>query len=149
MKTIKININILKHGPKDSPKYATSGSSGLDIQAAIEKPYLLKINERKIIPSGIKVEIPKGYEIQIRPRSGLAFKNGITILNSPGTIDSDYRGEIGIIIINHGSENFLIQPNDRIAQMVVAPVIYAKFIEVDTLKETNRGEKGYGSTGKA
>ena len=148
MKTIKININILKHGPKESPKYATRGSSGMDIKAAIKKPYLLKINERKIIPSGIKVEIPKGYEIQIRPRSGLALKNGITILNSPGTIDSDYRGEIGIIMINHGDEDFLILPNDRIAQMVIAPVIYAEFIKVDKLKDTNRGEKGYGSTGK-
>ena len=147
MKNVEIKINILKHGPKELPKYATNGSSGLDLQAAIEKPVLLKTNERKIIPSGIKVEIPQGYEIQIRPRSGLAIKNGITILNSPGTIDSDYRGEIGIVIINHGSEDFLILPNERIAQMVISEVIYAKFIEVKKLKETIRGEKGYGSTG--
>jgi len=148
MKTIKININILKHGPKESPKYATRGSSGMDIKAAIEKPYLLKINERKIIPSGIKVEIPKGYEIQIRPRSGLALKNGITILNSPGTIDSDYRGEIGVILVNLSNHNFIVKPGERIAQLVIAKYEQIKWKITQELPNTIRGDGGFGSTGK-
>tara|TARA_B100000686_G_scaffold101382_1_gene108569 strand:- start:16275 stop:16730 length:456 start_codon:yes stop_codon:yes gene_type:complete len=148
MNEVEIKINILDHGAKELPKYETSGSSGMDLKAAINNPIILKKNERKIIPTGIKVEIPKGYEIQIRPRSGLAIKYGITILNSPGTIDSDYRGEIGIITINHGNEDFKIMPNDRIAQMVIAKIIYAKISKVDKLSDTKRGSKGYGSTGK-
>jgi len=148
MNKIKIKINILDHGPQELPKYETIGSSGMDLKAAIDNPIILKINERKIIPTGIKVATPKGYEIQIRPRSGLAIKYGITVLNSPGTIDSDYRGEIGIIIINHGNKDFKIMPNDRIAQMVVSEIVYAEIIKVDKLNETQRGIKGYGSTGK-
>lgn len=148
MNKIKIKINLLDHGSQELPKYETSGSSGMDLKAAIVKPIILKINERKIIPTGIKVEIPEGYEIQIRPRSGLAIKYGITVLNSPGTIDSDYRGEIGIIAINHGNKDFKIMPNDRIAQMVVSKIIYAEIIKVDKLNKTQRGTRGYGSTGK-
>jgi len=148
MNKIKIKINLLDHGPQELPRYETSGSSGMDLKAAIKNPIILKIKERKIIPTGIKVEIPKGYEIQIRPRSGLAIKYGITVLNTPGTIDSDYRGEIGIIIINHGNEDFKIMPNDRIAQMVISKVIFAEIIKVDKLNKTQRGSMGYGSTGK-
>jgi len=148
MQKVKIKINILNHGSEELPKYETSGSSGMDLKAAINNPISIKKNERKIIPTGIKLEIPKGYEIQIRPRSGLAIKYGITVLNSPGTIDSDYRGEIGVIIINHGDEDFKIMPNDRIAQMVITKIIYAEITKVDKLNNTQRGSKGYGSTGK-
>ena len=148
MQKVKIKINILNHGSAELPKYETSGSSGMDLKAAINNPISIKKNERKIIPTGIKLEIPKGYEIQIRPRSGLAIKYGITVLNSPGTIDSDYRGEIGVIIINHGDKNFKIMPNDRIAQMVITKIIYAEITKVDKLNDTQRGSKGYGSTGK-
>ena len=147
MNKIKIKILVLNNGPKELPKYESNGSSGMDIEAAITKPFLLKINNRAIIPTGLKIEMPKGYEIQIRPRSGLAIKHGITVLNSPGTIDSDYRGEIGIIVINHGDKDYLILPNERIAQMVVSKITYAEIIKVKSINKTKRGEKGYGSTG--
>ena len=148
MDKVKIKINILENGPKELPKYESEGASGMDIKSAIDKPVLIKAGERMIIPTGIKVEIPRGYEIQIRPRSGLAINHGITVLNTPGTIDSDYRGEIGIIIINHSNEDFLIMPNERIAQMVIARISYGEFVEVKNLNPTKRAEQGYGSTGK-
>ena len=130
------------------PSYATKGSAGLDIYAAIEKPITLPNGAIEMVPTNISVEIPDGYEIQVRPRSGLAAKHGIGILNSPGTIDSDYRGEIKIIIINFGKEDFVIQPAERIAQLVVSKVYTAKFSETKELNNTSRGEGGFGHTGR-
>ena len=130
------------------PSYATKGSAGLDIYAALEKPMTIAQGTIELVPTNISVEIPEGYEIQVRPRSGLAAKHGIGILNSPGTIDSDYRGEIKIIIINLGKEDFVIQPAERIAQLVLSKVYTAKFIESDELNNTSRGEGGFGHTGR-
>ena len=130
------------------PSYATKGSAGLDIYAALEKSMTLPRGGIVMIPTNISVEIPEGYEIQVRPRSGLAVKYGIGILNSPGTIDSDYRGEIKVIIINFGKEDFIIQPAERIAQLVVSKVYTAKFIETEELNNTKRGEGGFGHTGR-
>lgn len=129
------------------PTFASIGSAGMDLYANIFEDTIIKNGEIKLIPTGIKISIPNGYEVQIRPRSGLAFKHGITVLNSPGTIDSDYRGEIGIILINHGKEDFVIKRGDRIAQMVINEVIMKNFIEVDTLDETTRGSGGFGHSG--
>jgi len=130
------------------PSYATKGSAGLDIYAALENPMTIAKGSIEMVPTNISVEIPEGYEIQVRPRSGLAAKHGIGILNSPGTIDSDYRGEIKIIIINFGKEDFVIQPAERIAQLVVSKVYTAKFIETKELNNTSRGEGGFGHTGR-
>jgi len=130
------------------PSYATKGSAGMDIYAAVEKPITVTCGKIEMVPTNISVEIPDGYEIQVRPRSGLAAKHGIGILNSPGTIDSDYRGEIKIIIINFGAEDFIIQPAERIAQLVVSKVYTAKFIESNDLNNTSRGEGGFGHTGR-
>jgi dUTP pyrophosphatase len=130
------------------PSYATKGSAGLDIYAAVEKAMTLPHGAIEMVPTNISVEIPEGYEIQVRLRSGLAAKHGIGILNSPGTIDSDYRGEIKIIIINLGKEDFVIQPAERIAQLVVSKVYTAKFIETNELNNTSRGEGGFGHTGR-
>lgn len=130
------------------PSYATKGSAGLDIYTALEKPMTIAKSTIELIPTNTSVEIPEGYEIQVRPRSGLAAKHGIGILNSPGTIDSDYRGEIKIIIINLGKEDFVIQPAERIAQLVVSKVYTAKFIETNELNNTSRGEGGFGHTGR-
>jgi len=130
------------------PSYATNGSAGLDIYAALEIPLTISHGAIEIIPTNISVEIPDGYEIQVRPRSGLAAKNGIGILNSPGTIDSDYRGEIKIIIINFGKEEFIIHPAERIAQLVLSKVYRAEFVEEKELNNTQRGEGGFGHTGK-
>lgn len=130
------------------PEYKTDGSSGMDLMASIEQIIKIFPGEKKIIPTGISVAIPKQYEIQIRPRSGLAAKNGISVLNTPGTIDSDYRGEIKVILINLGKDIFEVKKNDRIAQMVVCPVIKAELEEVENLPTTVRGKEGFGSTGK-
>ena len=130
------------------PSYATKGSAGMDIYAALEKPVTVSRGAIELVPTNISVEIPEGYEIQVRPRSGLAAKHGIGILNSPGTIDSDYRGEIKIIIINFGTEDFIIQPAERIAQLVVSKVYTANFIESNDLNNTSRGEGGFGHTGR-
>ena len=130
------------------PAYATKGSAGMDIYAALEKPVIISRGAIEMIPTNISVEIPEGYEIQVRPRSGLAAKHGIGILNSPGTIDSDYRGEIKIIMINFGKEDFEIQRAERIAQLVVSKVYTAKFIETNDLNNTSRGEGGFGHTGR-
>ena len=143
-----IKISLLGHGPKNIPKYATSGSAGIDIEAAIKEPIKICPGERVLIPSGFKIELPKSYEAQIRPRSGLAIKYGITVLNSPGTIDSDYRGEVGVILINQGQENFIVKPKDRIAQMVICNVAKINLVEVNLLNKTKRGSGGFGSTGK-
>ena len=144
---MELKITILEHGPKNIPQYATNGSAGIDIEAAIAKPININTGERALIPTGFKVEIPINHEIQIRPRSGLALKYGITVLNSPGTIDSDYRGEVGVILINHSNESFQINPLDRIAQMVITKIIKVNIIKNNILSETKRGTGGFGSTG--
>ena len=130
------------------PKYETDGSSGLDLMAFLESPVNLKPHESELIPTGISIAIPEDTEVQIRPRSGLAAKSNISVLNTPGTIDSDYRGEIKIILFNHGKEDFVINNNDRIAQMILMPIIKAEFEEVENLPKTLRGSGGFGSTGK-
>ncbi len=130
------------------PKYKTSGSSGMDLMALIENPIKIKPQESALIATGISIAIPEGTEVQIRPRSGLAAKSSISVLNTPGTIDSDYRGEIKIILFNHGKEDFTINNNDRVAQMVLMPILKAEFEEVEDLPETLRGSEGFGSTGK-
>ena len=129
------------------PAYKTTGSSGMDLMAHVEKKTIIKPNKTAIIPTGIAIAIPKNYEIQIRPRSGLAAKEGISVLNTPGTIDSDYRGEIKVILINLGKKTFTIKTGDRIAQMILCPVVKGKFKEVKKLPKTFRGKKGFGSTG--
>jgi len=130
------------------PIYKTTGSSGMDLVAYIEKRIILKPGKTSIIPTGIAIAIPKNYEMQIRPRSGLAAKNEISVLNTPGTIDSDYRGEIKIILINLGKKSFIIKSGDRVAQMILCPVEKGEFKEVKKLPKTVRGKKGFGSTGK-
>ena len=129
------------------PSYETASAAGMDIRAALETPITLKPGERTLIPTGLQMALPHGYEAQIRPRSGQAIKHGITMLNSPGTIDADYRGEVKVIAINHGQEDFVVNHGDRIAQMVIAPVIQLNVQEVENLDETERGEGGFGSTG--
>lgn len=129
------------------PMYATEGSSGMDLRAHIQNEVTLRPGERKLVPTGIKIQLPQGYEAQIRPRSGLAIKHGITCLNTPGTIDSDYRGEIQVILINLGQEDFTIQPDDRIAQMVIAPVTKAVWIETNQVEDSSRGTGGFGHSG--
>ena len=130
------------------PTYKTNGASGMDLMAFIEKPINLEPGKSCLVPTGISVAFPQKYEIQIRPRSGLAAKNNISVLNTPGTIDSDYRGEIKIILFNHSNENFIINNNDRIAQMVLTPIIKMKLEETNELPESIRGKGGFGSTGK-
>ena len=130
------------------PIYKTSGASGMDLMAFIKKPINIKPKTSSLIPTGLSVSFSKDYEIQIRPRSGLAAKNNISVLNTPGTIDSDYRGEIKIILFNHGKEEFIVNNNDRIAQMVLMPILKIEFDEVDDLPDTIRGSGGFGSTGK-
>ena len=130
------------------PSYKTVGSSGMDLMALTDKPITILPKKSYLVPTGISVAMPKNYEIQIRPRSGLAAKNNISVLNTPGTIDSDYRGEIKIILFNHGSDEFLINNGDRIAQIVLMPIHKVDFEEVDNLPDTVRGEGGFGSTGR-
>jgi dUTP pyrophosphatase len=132
------------------PAYETSGAAGMDLRAAVadDAPMILKPGARDMVPTGLAMAIPQGFEVQIRPRSGLAAKAGVTCLNTPGTIDSDYRGEVKVILINLGAEDFIIRRGDRIAQMVVAPVIQAAWSEADSLDETARGAGGFGSTGR-
>jgi dUTP pyrophosphatase len=143
-----INIKIVNTSANPLPQYATKGSSGMDVRASLDIPVTLQPLERTLIPTGLFVEIPDGYEIQIRPRSGLAIKQGITCLNSPGTIDSDYRGEIKIILINLSSEGQVINNGDRIAQMIIQKTERAEFEEVEFLNETERAAGGFGHTGK-
>lgn len=143
----EVTIKIINTSENQIPQYATEGSSGLDLRANLEIPVTLKPMERKMIPTGIFLEIPMGYEVQIRPRSGLAFKNGITCLNSPGTVDSDYRGEIKIILINLSMEEHIINSGDRIAQMVLCKIEKAFLQPEIKLESTVRGEGGFGHTG--
>lgn len=141
--TVKI-INKSKHA---LPKYETELSAGMDLRADLDESILLKPLERKLIPTGLFIELPAGHEAQIRPRSGLAFKKGISVLNSPGTIDADYRGEIKVLLVNLSNEDFLVENGERVAQMVIAQHSVAELIEVETLEETVRGEGGFGHTG--
>jgi len=129
------------------PSYESAFAAGMDIRAALENPITLQPGERQLIPSGLKMAMQQGYEAQMRPRSGLAYRHGITMLNTPGTIDADYRGELKMLAVNLGEEEFTINHGDRIAQMVIAPVIQAEVNEVETLSETDRGDGGFGSTG--
>ena len=144
---IKVLVKKLGHSVK-IPSYKTSGASGMDLMAYINEPIELKPGESCIVPTGLSVAFTEEYEIQIRPRSGLAAKNNISILNTPGTIDSDYRGEIKIILFNHGDEDFIVNGGDRVAQMVLMPVLKFSFEEVKDLSDTRRGAGGFGSTGK-
>ena len=130
------------------PVYKTSGASGMDLMAFIEEPIKIAPNSTYLVPTGLSMAFSEDYEVQIRPRSGLAVKNSITVLNTPGTVDSDYRGEIKIILFNHGKENFIINNKDRVAQMILTPVVKIEFEETDNLPDTLRGEGGFGSTGK-
>ena len=143
-----MNIKIINKSDNALPAYETEHSAGMDLRAFIPDTILLAPMQRQIIPTGLFIELPIGYEAQIRPRSGLALKHGITVLNSPGTIDADYRGEIKVLLINFGNETFEIKKGERIAQMVISQHKTAEFVLVETLSETNRGEGGYGSTGK-
>ena len=131
------------------PEYQTSGSAGADLHAYLAEPITLKPMERTLIPTGLLVELPEGYELQVRPRSGLALKYGVTVLNTPGTVDSDYRGELCVLLVNLGSEPFTVQNGDRIAQAVVAQTVQVRFVQTDALSKTGRGSNGYGSTGIA
>jgi len=145
---IKIYFKKLDHAKNlPLPAYESDEAAGMDIRAALEEPRTLKPGERDLIPTGIQMALPVGYEAQIRPRSGLAYKHGITMLNTPGTIDSDYRGEVKVLAINHGDQPYKIEHGDRIAQMVIAPVYQPQIEETDSLPETNRGKGGFGSTG--
>lgn len=140
-------IRIINRGSQQLPAYATPQSAGMDLRANIEDPITLRPLERRTVPTGLYIALPEGYEAQVRPRSGLALKHGITVLNSPGTIDSDYRGEIGVLLINLSDTPFVINAGERIAQMVVARHEQAELIEVEELDDTERGAGGYGHTG--
>ena len=143
-----MKIKIINRSKHALPKYQTAFSAGMDLYANLDEPVTLKPLERKLIATCLLMELPQGYEAQVRPRSGLAIKNGITVLNTPGTIDADYRGEIGIILVNLSAESFTVNDGDRIAQMVIAKHETAIWDEVDELSETDRGEGGFGSTSK-
>ena len=142
-----MKIEIINNSKHDLPKYATSQSAGLDLRANLEESFTLKPLERKLVPTGLHIALPDGYEAQVRPRSGLAYKKGVTVLNAPGTIDADYRGDIGVILINMSNEDFVVEDGERIAQLVIAKYDQAEWISVSELSETNRGEGGFGSTG--
>ena len=144
-----VKILIKKLNPSvQLPSYKTNGASGMDLMAFIEKPISLEPGKSCLVPTGLSVAFPEEYEIQIRPRSGLAAKNNVSVLNTPGTIDSDYRGELKVILFNHSSENFIINNNDRVAQMVLTPIIKMELEETNKLPESIRGKGGFGSTGK-
>lgn len=142
-----IQVKVINKGKQPLPAYATTQSAGMDLRANIDSPITLKPMERRLIPTGLYIALPKGYEAQVRPRSGLALKHGITVLNTPGTIDADYRGELMVLLINFSAEDFIINAGERIAQMVIARHEQAEFVEVEVLDETERGAGGYGHTG--
>lgn len=144
MKTVKI-VNKSKH---DLPQYETAQAAGLDLRANLDSPVALKPLGRALIKTGLFMELPEGFEAQVRPRSGLAYKNGITVLNAPGTIDADYRGELGVLLVNLSEETYVIQDGDRVAQLVIAKFEQASWEEVETLEDSERGAGGFGSTGK-
>lgn len=144
---MKLDVKIINRSNNELPKYETSMSAGMDLRANLEESILLKPLERKLIPTGLFIELSEGYEAQIRPRSGLAFKKGITVLNSPGTIDADYRGELKVLLVNLSNDDFLVEHGERVAQMVITQHSIVNLIEVETLEETVRGEGGFGHTG--
>jgi len=143
-----MKIKVHYSGKHALPQFETTQSAGMDLRANIDAPVVLQPSDRALIPTGIKMALPDGYEAQIRPRSGLAYKHGITVLNSPGTIDADYRGDVGVLLINHGREPFTVEDGMRVAQMVVAQYSQFQWHAVEDLDETDRGEGGFGSTGK-
>ncbi|MBR1394675.1 MAG: dUTP diphosphatase [Prevotella sp.] len=140
-------IKVVNKGHQPLPAYATPQSAGMDLRANLDAPVTLRPMERRLIPTGLHIALPEGYEAQIRPRSGLALKKGITVLNAPGTVDADYRGEVGVLLINLSAEDFVVNDGERIAQMVIARHEQGEFRQVDLLDETERGEGGYGHTG--
>ena len=142
-----IQIKVVNKGHQQLPAYATPQSAGMDLRANIDEPITLHPLERRLIPTGLHIGLPEGYEAQVRPRSGLALKHGLTVLNTPGTIDADYRGEIGVVLVNLSKEDFVINDGERIAQMVIARHEQADFVVVEELDQTERGEGGYGHTG--
>ncbi len=143
-----LKIRIVNKSANELPRYQTEYSAGMDLRANLQKPIVIEPGQWSMIPTGLFLEIPVGYEGQVRPRSGLAVKYGITVLNAPGTIDADYRGEVQVILINHGKEPFAINNGDRIAQLIIAPVIQIQWQEHDQLEDTHRGHGGFGHTGK-
>lgn len=142
-----LKIKVVNRGHQPLPQYATAQSAGMDLRANLDASVTLKPLERRLIPTGLHISLPAGYEAQVRPRSGLALKKGVTVLNTPGTIDADYRGEIGVVLINLSQEDFIVEDGERIAQMVIARYEQGLFEEVELLDETERGEGGYGHTG--
>ena len=142
-----IDVKVINKGHQPLPAYSTPQSAGMDLRANLSEPVVLRPLERRLIPTGLHIALPEGYEAQVRPRSGLALKKGITVLNSPGTIDADYRGEVGVLLINLSQEDFVVNDGERIAQMVVARHEQVDFATVNVLDETERGEGGYGHTG--
>lgn len=145
---VEVAVTRLPHGADlELPSYETADAAGMDLRAAVTDDVVLAPGERALIPTGLAIALPSGYEAQVRPRSGLALRNGISLVNTPGTIDADYRGEVGVIVINHGAEPFTVDRGMRVAQMVIAPVTQAAWLETDNLSDTARGAGGFGSTG--
>ena len=142
-----VKIQVVNRGHQQLPAYATAQSAGMDLRAKLAEPIVLHPLERRLIPTGLHIALPEGYEAQVRPRSGLALKHGLTVLNSPGTIDADYRGEIGVVLVNLSQDDFVVNDGERIAQLVIARYEQAALVTVETLDETERGEGGYGHTG--
>ncbi len=142
-----VRIQVVNRGHQQLPAYATAQSAGMDLRANLAEPIVLHPLERRLIPTGLHIALPEGYEAQVRPRSGLALKHGLTVLNSPGTIDADYRGEIGVVLVNLSQDDFVVNDGERIAQLVIARYEQATLVTVETLDETERGEGGYGHTG--
>jgi len=142
-----MKVEVINESKNDLPQYETVNSAGMDVRAHLDDKLVLEPGEKALIKTGLKLAIPAGYECQVRPRSGLAYKHGVTVLNSPGTIDADYRGDIGVILINHGTSNFVVEPGERIGQLVFAKYERVEFEAVEELAETERGEGGFGSTG--
>ena len=142
-----VEVKVINKGHHPLPAYATEQSAGMDLRANISEPIVLRPMERRLVPTGLYISLPKGYEAQVRPRSGLALKHGITVLNTPGTVDADYRGELGVLLINFSQEDFVIEDGERIAQMVIARHEQVAFVPVEVLDETERGAGGYGHTG--
>lgn len=143
----EIKVKVINSSTNELPQYATVSAAGMDLRASLDEPITLRPLERRLIPTGLRIELPQGYECQIRPRSGLALKHGISIVNAPGTIDADYRGEIGVILINLSDTDFIVNPGERICQMVVAPYTRVAWQQVDELGVTDRGEGGFGHSG--
>lgn len=142
-----VKINVVNSGHQQLPAYATPQSAGMDLRANLDQPVTLHPMERRLIPTGLHISLPEGYEAQVRPRSGLALKHGLTVLNAPGTIDADYRGEIGVVLVNLSDDDFVVNDGERIAQLVIARYQQAQLVAVDVLDETERGTGGYGHTG--